>query len=202
MLGRLLHNSLMTSVEDVYLKDVISELFKYKRFADTAAARVSDSDFFAILDRESNSIALNMKHVAGNMRSRWTDFLTADGEKADRQRDREFVIEDGDTRERLTALWEEGWRVTFAAIEPLVAHDLLRVVTIRGEPHTVMEAINRQLTHYSYHVGQIVLLAKHYASHNWRSLSIPRGRSSQFDVSKNGGVYGIEENFTGTQRIQ
>lgn len=175
--------------EDLYVRDVIIQLRKYKEMADKAVAQTSDKHFFATLDAETNSIALNLKHVAGNMRSRWTDFLTSDGEKPDRHRDSEFVIEEGETRERVTALWEEGWRRTFSAIEPLVAADLLRVITIRGEPHTVMEAINRQLTHYSYHVGQIVLLAKHYAGDRWQSLSIPRGRSADFDVSKEGGVY-------------
>ena len=187
---------------ELYLRDVLLQLRKYKEMADKAIAQTNDEHFFATLDDENNSIALNLKHCAGNMRSRWTNFLTSDGEKPDRHRDSEFVIEDGETRERITALWENGWAVTFAAIEPLTADDLVRVVTIRGEPHMVMEAINRQLTHYSYHVGQIVLLAKHYAGDAWQSLSIPRGRSSDFDVSKKGGVYGIEGNFTGTQRIQ
>lgn len=159
---------------DVYLQDVCVQLRKCKELADKAIAQTSAEHFFATLDDENNSIALTMKHTAGNMRSRWTNFLASDGEKPDRDRDREFVIEDGETRERVTALWENGWTVTFAAIEPLVVEDLLRVVSIRGEPHTVMGAINRQLIHYSYHVGQIVLLAKHYAGDKWQSLSIPR----------------------------
>lgn len=188
--------------EELYLEDVLLQLRKYKAMADQALAQTSDEHFFASLDDETNSIALNLKHTAGNMRSRWTDFLTSDGEKPDRHRDNEFIIEDGDTRERLTGLWNEGWSVTFSAIEPLRADDLLRIVTIRGEPHTVIEAINRQLTHYSYHVGQIVLLARHFAGARWESLSIPRGHSAEFDVSKKGGVYGIEGNLTGTQRIQ
>lgn len=188
--------------EELYLRDVILQLRKYKEMADKALAQTSDEHFFATIDDENNSIALNLKHTAGNMRSRWTDFLASDGEKADRRRDSEFIIEHGDTREHVAALWEDGWRRTFAAIEPLTAADLLRVVTIRGEPHTVLEAINRQLTHYSYHVGQIVLLARHYAGDAWQSLSIPRGRSADFDVSKKGGAYGIGENLTGTQRIQ
>lgn len=187
---------------ELYLEDVLLQLRKHKAMADKALAQTSDEHFFASLDDETNSIALNLKHTAGNMRSRWTDFLTSDGEKSDRHRDKEFIIEDGDTRERLTGQWNEGWSVTFSAIEPLRADDLLRIVTIRGEPHTVIEAINRQLTHYSYHVGQIVLLARHFAGARWESLSIPRGRSAEFDVSKKGGVYGIEGNLTGTQRIQ
>lgn len=187
---------------ELYLEDVLLQLRKYKAMADKALAQTSDEHFFASLDDETNSIALNLKHTAGNMRSRWTDFLTSDGERSDRHRDKEFIIEDSDTRERLTGLWNEGWSVTFSAIEPLRADDLLRIVTIRGEPHTVIEAINRQLTHYSYHVGQIVLLARYFAGARWVSLSIPRGRSAEFDVAKKGGVYTIEENLTGTQRIQ
>lgn len=176
-------------VGDMYLRDVGLQLRKYKDMADKAIAQTRDEHFFAALDAENNSIALKMKHTAGNMRSRWTNFLTSDGEKPDRLRDSEFVIEEGESRESVTALWEDGWRLTFSAIEPLGADDLLRVVSIRGEPHTVMEAINRQLTHYSYHVGQIVLLAKHFAGEGWQCLSIPRGRSADFDVSKKGGVY-------------
>jgi hypothetical protein len=174
---------------ELYLQDVLLQLRKHKAMADKAVAQTSDEHFFATLDDETNSIAVNLKHTAGNMRSRWRNFLTSDGEKPDRHRDSEFGIEEGETRERVTALWEDGWRTTFSAIEPLGADDLLRVVTIRGEPHTVMEAINRQLMHYSYHVGQIVLLAKHYAGDRWQSLSIPRGRSADFDVTKKGGVY-------------
>ena len=187
---------------ELYLEDVLLQFRKYKAMADKALAQTTDEHFFASLDDETNSIALNLKHTAGNMRSRWTDFLTSDGEKPDRRRDSEFVIEDGDTRERLTGLWNEGWSVTFSAIEPLRADDLLRIVTIRGEPHTVVEAINRQLTHYSYHVGQIVLLAKHYASGDWQSLSIPRGRSGDFDVSQKGGANGTAGNVAETQRRQ
>lgn len=151
--------------------------------------QVSDDDFFAALDAESNSIALILKHMAGNMRSRWTHFLTTDGEKPDRERDREFVQEGTDTRQSILLQWQEGWACTFATIHKLQPDDFTRVVTIRGEPHTVLEAVNRQLTHYAYHVGQIVLLAKHYAGEEWQSLSIPRGRSGDFDVSKEGQSY-------------
>lgn len=165
-----------TAAGGLYLRDVLLQFRKYKEMADKALAQTSDKDFFATLDGGNNSIAVNLKHTAGNMRSRWTNFLTSDGEKPDRHRDKEFIIEQGDTRQRITELWNEGWSLTFSAIEPLGTNDLLRVVTVRGERHTVMEAINRQLTHYSYHVGQIVLLAKHYAGDKWRSLSIPRGR--------------------------
>lgn len=176
--------------EQRYLEDALLQLRKYKELADRAVAQSSDEAFFASLDDECNSIALNMKHMAGNMSSRWTDFLTSDGEKPDRDREREFILQNADNREHILAQWEDGWRRTFSAVEALGADDVLRVVTIRGEPHTVLEAISRQLTHYSYHVGQIVLLAKHYAGDRWQSLTIPRGRSTDFDVSKNGGVHG------------
>lgn len=175
--------------EQRYLEDVLLQLRKYKQMAEKAVAQVPESQFSGVLDLESNSIALIIKHMAGNMRSRWTDFLTTDGEKPDRERDREFFIEEGDTREQIMTKWEEGWSRTFAAIEALQPDDLTRTVTIRGEPHLVLEAIQRQLTHYSYHVGQIVLLAKHYAGGGWQSLSIPRGRSKDLDVSKDGATY-------------
>jgi hypothetical protein len=178
-------------IEQAYLEDVLRQLRKYEEMAEKAVAQVSDAQFFDLLDPEANSIALVIKHMAGNMRSRWTDFLTTDGEKPDRERDSEFLLEEGETREQLMARWREAWKLTFAAIEPLGPEDLTCSVTIRGEPHTVVEAIQRQLTHYSYHVGQIVLLAKHHAGREWKSLSIPRGRSKDLDVSKDGGVYGV-----------
>lgn len=173
-------------IEQQYLEDVRFQLRKYKEMAESAMAQTDDEHFFATLDDECNSIALVMKHVAGNMRSRWTDFLASDGEKPDRRRDSEFALEDGDTREHTTARWNDAWILTLSTIDALDDDDLARVVTIRGEPHTVLQAINRQLTHYSYHVGQIVLLAKHYAGDGWQSLSIPRGRSGDRDVSKDG----------------
>lgn len=173
-------------VERSYLQDVGRQLRKYKEIADGAVNQTEDDDFFATLDGECNSIAVVLKHVAGNMRSRWTHFLTSDGEKPDRRRDSEFVIEAGDTREQITARWDDAWILTLSTIDALGDDDIARGVTIRREPHTVVEAINRQLTHYSYHVGQIVLLAKHYAGDRWRSLSIPRGRSGDIDVSKDG----------------
>ncbi len=144
-------------------------------------AQVSDDGFFATLDPDANSIAVLVKHIAGNLRSRWTDFLTSDGEKPDRRRDSEFEIEPSDSRAALLERWEAGWRALFAAIEPLEPDDLLRTVTIRGEPHSVLQAISRQLTHYGEHVGQIVLLAKHEAGKGWRTLSIERGKSEEFN---------------------
>ena len=172
-----------------YLADALGEFRKYKKFAEKAIAQVPDEDWFRRLDPESNSLALVLKHISGNMRSRWTDFLTTDGEKPDRDRDSEFEELDGDTKEAILARWEAGWRLLFDALEPLTGDDLRRTVTIRGEPHTVLQAINRQLTHYASHVGQIVFLAKHLAGPRWQSLSIPRGKSRQFDVTKEGTPY-------------
>jgi uncharacterized damage-inducible protein DinB len=158
-----------------YLEDSLT-LFRYcKKQAEGAMAQVTDEQLLAALDEEANSIAIVVKHMAGNMRSRWTDFLTSDGEKPDRNRDTEF--EDAPpTREALMALWQAGWDCVFHALEPLSEADVDRRVTIRGEAHSVMQAINRQIAHYSYHVGQIVLLAKHYQHSQWRSLSVPRAR--------------------------
>src|SRR5438552_2692974 len=137
-----------------YLEDAILQFRKQKGLADKAIAQITTEDFFAVLDAESNSIAIIVKHVAGNLRSRWMDFLTSDGEKPDRNRESEFVIEGGETKESLLAHWEAGWRYLFDALTPLTPEDLDRTVLIRGEPHTVVQAINRQLTHYAYHVGQ------------------------------------------------
>lgn len=168
---------------DNYLIEAIRQVRKLKDLAERAIAQVRDEDLFATLDEESNSIAIIMKHMAGNMRSRWTDFLISDGEKPDRNRDTEFVIEEGDTRDRILEGWNAGWRSLFEALAPLTDADLGRTVLIRGEPHSVMEAINRQLTHYAYHVGQIVFLAKHFAANNWQSLSIARRKSEEFNAA-------------------
>jgi hypothetical protein len=172
-----------------YLDDAIRELHKYKAFAERAAAQVEDEAWFRTLDPEGNSIALVMKHMTGNMRSRWTDFLTTDGEKPDRNRDSEFETEDSDTAASIRERWEDGWARVFAALEALAPDDLGRTVTIRGERHTVLQAINRQLTHYASHVGQIVFLAKHLSGDRWKTLSIPRGKSREFDVTKEGTPY-------------
>lgn len=163
-----------------YLQDAV-ELFRYyKRQAERAMAQVSDEHLFTVLDEESNSIALVVKHMAGNMRSRWAGFLTSDGEKPDRDRDSEFV-DPPPTREALMQTWEQGWTCLFAALEPLTDADLSRTITIRGEAHSVMQAINRQLAHYPYHIGQIVLLAKHFAARQWQSLTVPRNGSAEFN---------------------
>jgi hypothetical protein len=167
-----------------YLTDSI-ELFRYyKTQSERAMAQVQDEHLFTALDNEANSIAVIVKHLAGNMRSRWTDFLTSDGEKADRNRDAEFMDPPA-TRDALLALWNEGWQYLFQALEPLGEEDLQRTVTIRGEAHSVMQATNRQIAHYSYHCGQIVFLAKHWTQDgthdDWQSLTIPRRQSADFN---------------------
>ena len=163
-----------------YLEDSLTLFRYYKKLGEGAMAQATDEQLFATLDPEANSIAIVVKHIAGNMRSRWTDFLTSDGEKPDRHRDTEFE-EPPATREALTALWQAGWDCVFRALEPLSDADLGRRVMIRGEAHSVMQAINRQMAHYASHVGQIVLLAKHYQHAQWRSLSVPRGKSAEFN---------------------
>lgn len=163
-----------------YLMDAVSSFRNYKNLAERAIEQVSDEEFFRSIDAEANSIAVLVKHIAGNLHSRWRDFLTTDGEKADRNRDVEFETV-GDTRGSLMEFWESGWRTLFDNVGPLTEEDFSKTITIRGEPHTVVEAINRQLTHYAYHVGQIVLLAKHFKSTEWKSLSVPRNRSSEFN---------------------
>ena len=165
---------------DNYKADAIQSFRNYKRMAERAMEQVSDDEFFQTIDAESNSIAIIVKHIAGNLHSRWRDFLTTDGEKSDRHRDTEFEMID-DTREGLMRFWETGWQTLFDNIEPLTPEDFSKTVTIRGEPHTVVEAINRQLTHYSYHVGQIVFLAKHLRSSDWKTLSVPRNKSAEFN---------------------
>ncbi len=165
-----------------YLADAIQTLRDYKKLAERAFAQIADEDFFKTLDDESNSIAVNMKHMAGNMISRWTDFLTTDGEKPERDRDIEFVMLPATTKEDMVAYWEKGWQCVFDAVEPLHPDDLMRTVRIRGQDHTVMQAINRQLAHYAYHVGQIVFLAKHFKSSDWQSLSVPRNTSAEFNA--------------------
>ena len=163
-----------------YVEDSRALFAQYKKLGDRAMAQVSDEQLFAALDPEANSIAILVKHMAGNMLSRWTDFLTSDGEKPTRQRDQEFENPPA-TRAELLALWESGWATLFLALEPLSDADLSRTITIRGEAHSVMQAINRQIAHYSMHVGQIVLLAKHFAGAQWQTLSVARGASADFN---------------------
>jgi hypothetical protein len=165
-----------------YIKDSIDLFRYYKNLAERAMAQCPDAALFTILDAESNSIAVIVKHMSGNMRSRWSDFLTSDGEKPDRNRDTEFE-EPPKTRAELLQLWERGWKYVFDALQPLTDADAARTVTIRNEPHSVMQAINRQVAHYSHHIGQILFLAKHLtftSTGKWQSLSVPRGQSKQF----------------------
>lgn len=181
-------------LEQHYLEDTRLQLRKLKGLADKALAQVDDRHLLATLDPEANSIAVIMKHMAGNMRSRWTDFLTSDGEKPDRNRDGEFALDPPPSRDEILAAWEGGWRQLFEALSALDPGDLAKSVRIRGEAHSVLEAINRQMTHYAMHVGQIVLLAKHYAGPAWQSLSIPKGASKAFEVSKQGAPYSVAHN--------
>jgi uncharacterized damage-inducible protein DinB len=167
-------------LETSYLADSIAVLRYYKKLGERAMAQAADEQLTRALDPESNSVALIVKHMAGNMRSRWTDFLTTDGEKPDRDRDSEFESPPA-TRAEMMRMWESGWECTFRALDSLTDADLSRVVTIRTAPHTVRQAINRQITHYSYHVGQIVFLSKHFVSANWKSLTVPRRGSAEFN---------------------
>lgn len=169
-----------------YIEDSIDLFRYYKKLADRALQQVTDEQMYTLLDEDANSIAIVMKHMAGNMKSRWTDFLSDDGEKPWRNRDTEFEQPPA-TRHALLQLWEEGWAAVFAAMNSLGDADLSRTVTIRGEAHSVMQAINRQIAHYSYHCGQIVLLAKHFQHANWQSLSVPRGKSEEFNLKVKAG---------------
>jgi len=165
---------------DSYLKDS-TEVFKYyKKLGENAMAQCPDAGLLALLDPESNSIATIVKHLSGNMISRWTNFLTADGEKPTRNRDAEFE-EPPKNRTAILDLWDAGWKCLFSALEGLSDADMTKTVTIRGEEHSVMQAINRQVAHYNYHVGQIVLLSRHYAGANWKPLTIPKKKSAQFN---------------------
>jgi Protein of unknown function (DUF1572) len=173
----------MNDVASHYLDEARRQFRGYKRLGEGAMAQLRDEDFFVTLDPESNSVAILVKHLAGNMRSRFTDFLTTDGEKPDRFRDREFELTGATTRADVMKWWEAGWNCVFTAIEALKPEDVTRTVTIRGEPHTVLQAINRQIAHYAQHTGQIVFLAKHLRSSEWKTLSIPRGKSEEFKTA-------------------
>lgn len=169
------------SLASLYLTDMRRIFRQYKTMADRALAQVNDDEFFARTDPECNNLAILVKHMAGNLRSRWTDFLTADGEKPDRNRDSEFELYAEDSRSALMQRWEEGWQILFAEMDALTEGDLTATITIRQELHGVAQAINRQIAHYSYHVGQIVFLAKQWKRGDWQTLSIPRGESAQFN---------------------
>jgi hypothetical protein len=162
-----------------YLDEVRRQFRGHKRLAEGAIAQLNEEELFITPDPESNSVAILMKHMAGNMRSRFQDFLTTDGEKPDRHRDQEFELNSGTTRADLMRTWEAGWEQIFSTISALKPEDVMRTVTIRGEPHTVLQALNRAIAHYAQHTGQIVFLAKHIRSREWKSLSIPRGKSEE-----------------------
>ena len=166
-----------------YIEEARRQFRGHKRMAEGALSQLRDEDFFVSLDPESNSIAVLVKHIAGNMRSRFTDFLTSDGEKPDRFRDREFEVTAATTRAEVMAWWEEGWAILLATLESLKPEDVMKTVTIRSEPHTVLQALNRAIAHYAQHIGQIVFLAKHLRSAEWKTLSIPRGKSEQFKTA-------------------
>jgi hypothetical protein len=168
------------SVGALYLKDVIRQYRMYKGYVDKALPKVPDASLHTELDANSNSIAIVMKHVAGNLRSRFRDFLTADGEKPDRQRDTEFEMPDRASRGEILKWWEDAWAILFGSIEALTPDDLGRHITIRGEQYLVIEALNRSIAHTASHVGQIVYLARHFAGDSWTSLTIPKGQSAQF----------------------
>jgi len=174
----------MSDIASHYLDEIRRQLRGHKRMAESAMAQVEDKDIFTAIDPEANSIAVLVKHIAGNARSRFTDFLTSDGEKPDRFRDREFELSGVTSREEVMRWWEEGWEIIFATLDSLKPEDVERTITIRQEPHTVLQALNRALAHYAQHIGQIVFLAKHLRSAQWKTLSIPRGKSEEFKVAK------------------
>lgn len=163
-----------------YLENSITEFRSMKKLAERALHQLKEKEFFVAIDAESNSIAILIKHLAGNMRSRWVDFLTSDGEKPDRNRDQEFVLDEATTRQQVMEWWEQGWQYVFDALVPLQPEDVMRTVVIRHEPHTVVQAISRQTAHYATHVGQIVFLAKHLKGSDWKTPSVPRGKSEEF----------------------
>jgi hypothetical protein len=168
----------------LYLKDIPEQFRKLKELADRAVAQVRDEDLFVALDpeaAESNSLALLLQHVGGNLRSRFSDFLLSDGEKPNRDRDGEFELQPGTARADLLARWEDGWSTLFATLAGLTEGDLAATVAIRGEAHTVVRALDRSLTHTAYHAGQIVLLAKHFAAAQWQNLSVPKGGTRSFN---------------------
>jgi hypothetical protein len=173
----------MSDLPSHYLDEIKRQFRGHKRMGDAAMAQLDDADFFVVLDPESNSIAALIKHIAGNARSRFTDFLTTDGEKPDRFRDQEFEISARTTRQEVLGWWETGWSHVFSALDALKPEDVQHNVTIRNEPHTEVQALNRALAHYAQHIGQIVFLAKHLRSTRWQTLSIPRGKSEDYQVA-------------------
>ncbi|MGA8271923.1 MAG: DUF1572 family protein [Candidatus Sulfotelmatobacter sp.] len=173
----------MNDLATHYLDEVRRQMRGQKRMADGAIAQLKDEELFVAIDAESNSVAILIKHLAGNMRSRFTDFLTTDGEKPDRFRDREFELNAATSRAEVMRWWEEGWAQVFSALASLKPEDVMRTVSIRGEPHSVLQAINRQVAHYAGHIAQIIFLAKHLRSSEWKTLSIPRGKSEEYKIA-------------------
>jgi uncharacterized protein DUF1572 len=173
----------MTDLAAYYLEEIKRQFRGHKRMGETAMAQLTDDDFFVTIDPESNSVAALVKHIAGNARSRFSDFLTTDGEKPDRFRDQEFEVSAKTTREEVMRWWGQAWLDIFSALDSLKPEDIQRTVTIRQEPHTVMQALNRALAHYAQHIGQIVFLAKHLRSRDWKTLSIPRGKSEDYKTA-------------------
>jgi hypothetical protein len=173
----------MSDLASHYLEEMKRQFRGHKRMGEAAMAQLKDDDFFVMLDPESNSVASLVKHIAGNARSRFTDFLSSDGEKPDRFRDQEFEVSAKTTREDVLSWWEQTWFHVFSALDSLKPEDVQRTVTIRQEPHTVMQALNRALAHYAQHIGQIVFLAKHLRSGQWQTLSIPRGKSEEYKTA-------------------
>lgn len=173
----------MSDLATIYLTDMLLRLEKLRSTAEGAISQCSDASFTASPDAETNSIALTVKHIAGNLRSRFSDFMVSDGEKPDRHRDDEFILMPRDSREALLQRWSDSWDLLLHAVAALTSDDLGRTLTIRGEPHTVVAALNRNLAHLAYHVGQIVQLAKHYAGPEWRTLTIARGASQSYNAA-------------------
>jgi len=173
----------MPDLASHYLDEIKRQLRGHKRLAESAMAQLENRDFFSTIDPGANSVAILAKHMAGNARSRFTDFLTADGEKPARFRDREFEIATTTSRDDVMGWWEQGWAILFTTLDSLQPEDLLRTVRIRQEPHTVLQALNRALAHYAQHTGQIVFLAKHLRSTEWKTLSIPRGKSEEYKTT-------------------
>lgn len=171
----------MEAIAGHFLEEMRRQMRGHKRQAEGAFAQLKDEDFFVTLDPESNSVAILIKHIAGNMRSRFTDFLISDGEKPDRLRDREFEMSDKPSRAELMQVWEQGWNVVFQTLDSLEPRHAMETIYIRQEPHTVVQALNRALAHYAFHIGQIVFLAKHLRSSEWKTLSVPRGKSEEFN---------------------
>ena len=183
----------MTELAAHYLEEIKRQLRGHKRMAESAMAQLDDRDFFTAIDPESNSVAVIVKHIAGNARSRFTDFLTTDGEKPNRFRDQEFELSSATTRVEVMGWWEQGWTTVLATLDSLKPEDISRTITIRNEPHTIVQALNRALAHYAQHIGQIVFLSKHLRSKEWKTLSIPRGKSEEFKVSPKGVSRGTRE---------